>query len=54
MIDAVGDRRLEAGRGPAGVERQLVGSAIDAGGVALVEDDLVVANLAPDADRVGR
>src|SRR3954466_3731189 len=54
LVDRVGDHALEAAGAPDRLERRLVGDPVRAGVVTLVEDDLVVAQLAADVDHLRR
>jgi len=53
LVDGVGDHSLQPGGEPDRVERPLVGDAVGAGVVALVEDELVAAELTADLDQRG-
>src|SRR5262249_17751535 len=53
LVHGVGDHALEAARQADRLERALVGDAVGAGVVPVVENDLGVAQLAPDVDQVG-
>ena len=52
LVHRIGEHALEAGGEADRVERVRVGDPVGAGVVAVVEDDLVVAQLAADADQL--
>ncbi len=53
LVDRVDDHALEAAGEPDGVERRLHGDAVEVAGPALEHGDLVVAQVAPEADELG-
>ena len=50
LVDRVGDHRFQRGAEAHRVERALIGDPVGAGVEAVVEDDLLVGDLALDAD----